>query len=281
MDVTQPTLTQEAGTDEPILEAEHLRKEFPVNQVRFFRSAQAIHAVEDASLTLYARRSLAVVGESGSGKTTIARMLARLYQPTSGTIRFRGKPVTAHAGSALQEYRKHVQLIFQDPFASLNPRHSIEHSLTCGPMTFGMSRTEARDNAFRLLKRVGLPEQAMDRYPHEFSGGQRQRIGIARALMFNPLLLIADEAVSALDVSIQAQVLQLLAELQQETRVAMLFITHDLRVASQICDQIAVMQHGRIVEFAPAYELFEAPRDPYTQTLVQAIPGWRTSSSRE
>ncbi len=246
-----------------------------------FGKTRVVHAVQGVSLTLRKGETVGIVGESGSGKSTFGRMVMKLLDSDSGRIILDGDDIVPMKESRFRAKRPYIQMVFQDPFASLNPRHSIEHSLTCGPMTFGMSRTEARDNAFRLLKRVGLPEQAMDRYPHEFSGGQRQRIGIARALMFNPLLLIADEAVSALDVSIQAQVLQLLAELQQETRVAMLFITHDLRVASQICDQIAVMQHGRIVEFAPAYELFEAPRDPYTQTLVQAIPGWRTSSSRE
>jgi len=167
-------------------------------------------------------------------------------------------------------------MIFQDPFASLNPRATIGYSLTVGPMAHGMSKQEARSEAKALLEHVGLDPSAYDRYPHEFSGGQRQRVGIARALMFKPKLLIADEAVSALDVSIQAQILQLLEKIQQETGVAMIFITHDLRVASQICDRIAVMQKGRIVEYGPPSQIFTAPRSDYTRELVAAIPGRST-----
>ncbi|NLS20075.1 ABC transporter ATP-binding protein [Rhizobium sp. P40RR-XXII] len=244
-----------------------------------FGKTSIVLAVNEVSFRLRKGETIGIVGESGSGKSTLGRMVMKLLDSDSGRIVLDGGDILPLKESQFRAKRPYIQMVFQDPFASLNPRHSIEHSLICGPMTFGMSRDEARANALRLLNRVGLPEQAMDRYPHEFSGGQRQRIGIARALMFNPVLLIADEAVSALDVSIQAQVLQLLDEIQQETHVAMLFITHDLRVASQICDNIAVMQRGRIVELAPAHELFSAPKDPYTRSLVEAIPGWRDSSS--
>lgn len=239
-----------------------------------FGKARIVKAVDGVSLTLRKGETIGVVGESGSGKSTLGRMIMKLLNSDSGQIILDGEDVVPMKDSHFRHKRPYIQMVFQDPFASLNPRHSVEHSLVCGPMSFGTSRGQARANAIRLLKRVGLPEQALERYPHEFSGGQRQRIGIARALMFNPVLLIADEAVSALDVSIQAQVLQLLDEIQQETRISMIFITHDLRVASQICDRIAVLQRGRLVELAPAHELFSAPRDPYTKSLVDAIPGW-------
>ncbi|MCL6707865.1 ABC transporter ATP-binding protein [Pseudomonas sp. R2.Fl] len=274
-----PTMRTEArapvADDVPVvLDVQDLRKTYRTGG-GLFGKARVVQAVDGVSLTLRKGETIGVVGESGSGKSTLGRMIMKLLDSDSGKIILDGEDVVPLKESRFRSKRPYIQMVFQDPFASLNPRHSVEHSLVCGPMSFGVSLGDARANALRLLKRVGLPEQALERYPHEFSGGQRQRIGIARALMFNPVLLIADEAVSALDVSIQAQVLQLLDEIQRETRISMLFITHDLRVASQICDRIAVLQRGRLVELAPAHELFSAPKDPYTRSLVEAIPGWR------
>ncbi|MFK0386392.1 ABC transporter ATP-binding protein [Agrobacterium sp. NPDC090273] len=273
-----PTMRTEARKpvrdDAPtVLDIKDLHKTYKTGG-GLFGKARTVQAVDGVSLTLRKGETIGVVGESGSGKSTLGRMIMKLLDSDSGQIILDGEDVVPLKESSFRRKRPYIQMVFQDPFASLNPRHSIEHSLVCGPMSFGTSLGEARANAVRLLKRVGLPEQVLERYPHEFSGGQRQRIGIARALMFNPVLLIADEAVSALDVSIQAQVLQLLDEIQQETRISMMFITHDLRVASQICDRIAVLQRGRLVELAPAHELFSAPKDPYTKSLVDAIPGW-------
>ncbi|HEY0122013.1 MAG TPA: ABC transporter ATP-binding protein [Rhizobium sp.] len=273
-----PTMRTEARSaireNAPIvLDIQNLSKRYTVSGGLFGKS-RSVQAVDGISLQLRKGETIGIVGESGSGKSTLGRMVMKLLEIDGGSIILDGEDVVPMPESRFRAKRPYIQMIFQDPFASLNPRHSIEHSLICGPMTFGVSLREARANARRLMKRVGMPEQTLERYPHEFSGGQRQRIGIARALMFNPLLLIADEAVSALDVSIQAQVLQLLDEIQQETRISMMFITHDLRVASQICDRIAVLQRGKLVELAPAYELFSAPKDPYTRSLVQAIPGW-------
>ncbi|UWL61884.1 ABC transporter ATP-binding protein [Brucella pseudintermedia] len=276
-----PTMRTEARRpireDAPIvLDIRNLKKSYKTGG-GLFGKARVVPAVNDISFQLRKGETLGIVGESGSGKSTLGRMVMKLLDIDSGSILFDGEDVVPMPEATFRKKRPYIQMIFQDPFASLNPRHTIEHSLICGPMTFGVSLEAARTNARRLMKRVGMPEQTLERYPHEFSGGQRQRIGIARALMFNPLLLIADEAVSALDVSIQAQVLQLLDEIQQETKISMMFITHDLRVASQICDRIAVLQRGRLVELAPSYELFSAPKDPYTQSLVEAIPGWSTS----
>lgn len=274
-----PTMRTEARSpiedDAPIvLDVINLSKRYVVSS-GLFGKARSVQAVDGISLQLRKGETLGIVGESGSGKSTLGRMVMKLLDIDGGNIILDGEDVVPMPESRFRAKRPYIQMIFQDPFASLNPRHSIEHSLICGPMTFGVSLHEARANARRLMKRVGMPEQALERYPHEFSGGQRQRIGIARALMFNPLLLIADEAVSALDVSIQAQVLQLLDEIQQETRISMMFITHDLRVASQICDRIAVLHRGKLVELAPAHMLFSTPQADYTKRLIEAIPGWR------
>jgi peptide/nickel transport system ATP-binding protein len=272
---TQSTSTQEASLGEPILEAEHLRKEFPVNQVRFFGARPAIHAVEDASLALYPRRSLAVVGESGSGKTTVARMLARLYPPTSGTIRFRGKPINAQGGSGLHEYRKHVQLIFQDPFASLNPVHSVRYHLGRVLRVHGYVEDgqEETDEILALLERVSLTPavQFIEKFPHQLSGGQRQRIAIARTLAVRPEVLLADEPVSMLDVSIRLDILNLLLRLKQE-QLAILFITHDIASARYFAEDTLVMYAGQTVEGGPTEEVTQRPKHPYTQLLLSAAP---------
>ena len=238
-----------------------------------FQKPRIVPAVNDVSFDLAPGRTLGVVGESGSGKSSLGRVLIKLLDNDGGEILFEGREIAKLSQAEFRSLRPQIQMIFQDPFASLNPRSTIGHILTVGPVAHGTSHVQAREEAMELLAHVGLDQGAFDRYPHEFSGGQRQRIGIARALMFKPKLLIADEAVSALDVSIQAQILQLLDQIQRETGVSMIFITHDLRVASQICDEIAVMQKGRIVECGPPSQIFLDPQSAYTRELVAAIPG--------
>ncbi|MBM7045749.1 MULTISPECIES: ABC transporter ATP-binding protein [Rhizobium] len=271
---------REGATDTPVvLEVQNLNKTYRSGG-GFFSKARIVHAVNDVSFSIRKGRTLGVVGESGSGKSSLGRVLLKLMNSDGGKILFDGRDIASLSDQAFRPLRPYIQMIFQDPFASLNPRHTIGRILTIGPMAHAISMQEAKAKALRLLKRVGLDEGAYDRFPHEFSGGQRQRIGIARALMFDPVLLVADEAVSALDVSIQAQILQLLAEIQQDTKVAMVFITHDLRVASQICDEVAVMYKGEIVEYGPPSQIFRAPAHAYTQRLVAAIPGgdWEASA---
>ena len=263
----------EIGADAPVvLEVEKLEKEYRLSG-SFFGKTRVVKAVDGVSFQLRQGQTLGVVGESGSGKSSLGRVLLKLLEPDAGSIRFQGRDIAGLSEEAFRPLRPYIQMIFQDPFASLNPRHTIGRILTVGPVAHGLSVTEARAKAFRLLKLVGLDEQAYDRFPHEFSGGQRQRVGIARALMFDPLVLVADEAVSALDVSIQAQILELLDRIQKETQVAMIFITHDLRVASQICDEVIVMYKGVVVERGPPTSIFRDPQHDYTRKLVSAIPG--------
>ncbi len=238
-----------------------------------FGKVREVRAVDDVSFSVVKGETVGVVGESGSGKSTLGRLVMKLIDSDAGRIVFDGQDVAPMPEAAFRSRRPRIQMVFQDPFASLNPRHTIGRILTVGPVAHGRPVAEARARATRLLDRVGLQPSAFERYPHEFSGGQRQRVGIARALMFDPLLLIADEAVSALDVSIQAQILELLDEIQREMRISMIFITHDLRVASQICDKVAVMQSGRLVEFGSVAEVLQHPRTAYTRALVDAIPG--------
>jgi peptide/nickel transport system ATP-binding protein len=271
---------REGMADTPIvLEVQNLNKTYR-STGGFFSKARTVQAVNDVSFTIRKGCTLGVVGESGSGKSSLGRVLLKLLGSDGGKILFDGRDIAALSDQEFRPLRPYIQMIFQDPFASLNPRHTIGRVLTVGPMAHGFSMHEAKAKALRLLKRVGLDEGAYDRFPHEFSGGQRQRIGIARALMFDPVLLVADEAVSALDVSIQAQILQLLTEIQRDTKVAMVFITHDLRVASQICDEVAVMYKGEIVEHGPPSQIFRAPGHAYTRRLVAAIPGsdWEASA---
>jgi peptide/nickel transport system ATP-binding protein len=218
-------------------------------------------------------RTLGIVGESGSGKSTVARCIVRLINPTSGGIRLAGREISELSRRHLQPHRKKIQIIFQDPYRSLNPRITVGESIAEGPINYGMPREEALAKARDLLELVDLPVDAISRYPHQFSGGQRQRIAIARALALDPDVLVADEAVSALDVSVQAQVLELLDEIQTRLGIALLFITHDLRVAAQICDDVAVMQHGRIVEQGPAAQVLTHPQQAYTRQLLDAAPG--------
>ncbi|BCH56351.1 dipeptide ABC transporter ATP-binding protein [Agrobacterium vitis] len=264
---------RENEADTPVvLEARNLCKTYGTSS-GFLSKGRVIKAVDDVSFTIAKGRTLGIVGESGSGKSSLGRLLVKLMNSDSGEILFGGRDIAPLSEEAFRPMRPYIQMIFQDPFASLNPRQTIGRILTVGPVAQATPIHEARTRAMRLLERVGLDAGAYDRYPHEFSGGQRQRIGIARALMFNPMLIVADEAVSALDVSIQAQILQLLTEVQQEMKLAMAFITHDLRVASQICDEIAVMYKGRIVEYGPPSQIFRNPTHDYTRQLVSAIPG--------
>jgi peptide/nickel transport system ATP-binding protein len=232
-----------------------------------------------AGVTLEIRRgeTLGIVGESGSGKSTVARCIARLIEPSAGRIVLDGEDIANLSADQLRPRRRRVQIVFQDPYRSLNPRRTVGDAIIEGPMNYGATRSDALKTASELLALVRLDARALDRYPHQFSGGQRQRICIARALAIGPDLLIADEAVSALDVSVQAQVLSLLDEIRLRLDLAMLFITHDLRVAARVCDRVAVMQQGRIVEQGPVAEVFGAPRHEYTKALFAAVPGRRWS----
>jgi peptide/nickel transport system ATP-binding protein len=241
-----------------------------------FGRGRVVHAADNVNIMVRRGETVGIVGESGSGKTTVARCVARLIEPTSGVIRIGDVDVAHLPESRLRSHRRHVQIVFQDPYRSLNPRRTVGASITEGPVNFGLSQSEAMNRASRLMALVGLSPDALDRYPHQFSGGQRQRIAIARALAMEPTLLIADEPVSALDVSVQAQVLKLLDDVRQRFDLAVLFITHDLRVAAQICDRIAVMQRGVVVEQGPTAEVFAAPKHEYTRALFEAAPGRNT-----
>jgi peptide/nickel transport system ATP-binding protein len=271
-------IPQEAASKAPILNVEGLVTTYR-SGTTLFGTQRIVRAVDGVSFDLAPGRTLGVVGESGSGKSSLGRLLIKLQDSDGGRILFEGRDIAKLSESEFRPLRPQIQMIFQDPFASLNPRSTIGQILTVGPVAHGMPYAQAREQARALLSHVGLDAGAFGRYPHEFSGGQRQRIGIARALMFKPKLLVADEAVSALDVSIQAQILKLLDQIQRETGVSMIFITHDLRVASQICDEIAVMQKGRIVEHGPPSQIFLHPQSAYTRELVAAIPGERPRST--
>ncbi|KMO15907.1 ABC transporter ATP-binding protein [Methylobacterium platani] len=238
-----------------------------------WRAKRRTAAARDVAFALHRGETLGLVGESGSGKSSVARLVMRLIEPDSGRIRLGDTDLTGLRGEPLRQARSRIQMIFQDPFASLNPRRSVGKIIADGPVAHGVPPGEAMERARRLLGLVGLDEKALERFPHEFSGGQRQRIGIARALALEPEVLVADEAVSALDVSVQAQVLALLEDLKTRLGLSMLFITHDLRVAAQICDRIAVMRQGEIVELKTAGALFANPEHPYTRALLDAVPG--------
>lgn len=251
-----------------LLEVRNLVKHFPVEN-----SDDVVQAVDNVSFDIFAGETLGLVGESGCGKSTVGRCLLRLHEPTSGEVRFEGRNIVGLPNREMQALRREMQIIFQDPYASLNPRLSIR-SIIAEPLKIHGIGTKAEQNAKveDLLARVGLDPKYADRYPHEFSGGQRQRLGIARALALNPKLIICDEPVSALDVSVQAQVVNLLQELQQEFGLTYLFISHGLAVVEHISDRVAVMYLGKIVEVCDAAELYENPLHPYTKALLSAIP---------
>src|SRR5690242_1696486 len=264
--------TARADSAEPIvLETSELGKVY--RERSFFGGLREVAAAQDVTITLRKGRTLGIVGESGSGKSTVARCIVRLINPTSGGVRLAGNEISHLSRTLLQPHRKRIQIVFQDPYRSLNPRVTVGESIAEGPINYGVPRSDALARARELLELVDLPPDAISRYPHQFSGGQRQRIAIARALALDPDVLVADEAVSALDVSVQAQVLELLDEIQKRLGIALLFITHDLRVAAQICDDVAVMQHGRIVEQGPAAEVLTHPQQAYTRALLDAAPG--------
>jgi peptide/nickel transport system ATP-binding protein len=254
-----------------VLRTEKLGKTYSGNA--FFQKARVVKAAVDVDLDIRRGETLGIVGESGSGKSTVARCIARLIDPTEGKVFLGDTEIATMSAGKLRPHRRRVQIVFQDPYRSMNPRITIGDSIIEGPMNFGLKRDEALARARKLMETVRLDPNSLDRYPHQFSGGQRQRICIARALAMEPELLIADEAVSALDVSVQKQVLELLDEIRQRLNLAVLFITHDLRVAAQICDYVAVMSKGRVVEYGSAEQVFGAPRDDYTKALFAAAPG--------
>jgi oligopeptide transport system ATP-binding protein len=256
----------------PLLEVRHLVKHF-TRRDGFLGKPTVVRAVNDVSFTVGEGETFGLVGESGSGKTTTGRCILRLIEPTAGEVLFRGENVTAFSREQLRRARRDMQIVFQDPYASLNPRMRVRQ-IVCEPLAIhgNENRHRRRQCAVEVMRAVGLDESALRRYSHEFSGGQRQRIGVARALALNPSLVIADEPVSALDVSIQAQVVNLLMELQQKLKLAYLFIAHDLRLVEHICRRTAVMYLGRIVEMADTPMLFDNPQHPYTKALLSAIP---------
>ncbi|MFK4825401.1 ABC transporter ATP-binding protein [Paenochrobactrum sp. BZR 588] len=275
-----PREAREEVTSEAVIKVRDLGMTYKVGGL--FRMKAGTRASRDVSFDLQPGKTLGIVGESGSGKTTVARSIMRLIEPTEGEIIIDGRNI-AHLGRReMKPFRQKLQVVFQDPFRSLNPRWTIEQSLTEGPLNYGVPYDEAVREAKRLLKIVSLPEDSLKRYPHQFSGGQRQRIAIARAVALRPDILVADEAVSALDVSVQAQVLDLLAELQKETGIAIIFITHDLRVAAQICDEVLVMQRGQVVEQGKAADVLGRPSHEYTRSLIEAAPGrfWDFAAGR-
>lgn len=256
-----------------LLEARHVKEWFPVRGGLLGQNTRYVKAVDDVSLTVRAGETLGVVGESGCGKSTLARVMLRLIEPTGGEVLFEGKNMTTANKAELRRMRRDIQIIFQDPYASLNPRQRVGDMLT-EPLTIhGLAKGEAaKRRVLELLELVGLPADSVRKFPHEFSGGQRQRLCIARALAVNPKLIVCDECVSALDVSIQAQIINLLMKLQRQLGIALVFVSHDLRVVRHISTHVAVMYLGRVVEYAPTEELFSNPAHPYTRALLSAVP---------
>ena len=267
-------------TQNVLLEAKNLVKEFPVSRGR---GKQTVHAVSGVNLTIYEGETLALVGESGCGKSTLGRLLIRLLPATSGEVFFQGAKITAMKEMEFAPYRRQMQIIFQDPYASLNPRMKVLDIIAEPLVTYGLAanKKELENQVMELMDLVGIPREFRNRYPHQFSGGQRQRIGIARSLALNPKFVVCDEAVSALDVSIQSQILNLLSDLREKAGLTYLFITHDLSVVKYISDRICVMYLGNMVELAPTQELFDNTMHPYTEALLSAIPVVDEEDKRE
>ena len=260
---------------EPLVEVVALSKHFPLGGKNFFgrRHGAVLRAVDQVSLRIMPGETLGLVGESGCGKSTLGRLLLRLIEPTDGNLIFNGAEITRIGGAALREVRRSMQIVFQDPYGALNPRMAVEDIIAEPLIIHGAKRgEETRQRVASMLDRVGLPARALDRFPHEFSGGQRQRIGIARALILSPRFVVCDEAVSALDVSVQAQIVNLLQDLQREMGLTYLFIAHDLSVVRHISDRVAVMYLGKVVEIAQKHAIYAAPLHPYTQALIAAVP---------
>jgi len=268
--------------NEIILSASHLHKTYRQRSGRFGFGNTAIKALDDVSIDLRAGSTLAVVGESGSGKSTLARCLLQLQPLDKGEILFQGRDLAKLSANELRRERRHLQMVFQDPFASLNPRMRVGEIVGEGLLIHNMgSPSEQRTKVLNMLKRVGLEESDMQKYPHEFSGGQRQRIGIARALVLEPKVVVCDEPVSALDVSIQAQILLLLKSLQQEMSLSYIFISHDLRVVRHIADEVAVMHNGKVVEQGKVSDIYAEPREQYTRNLLNSIPGRKHRAAQQ
>jgi oligopeptide/dipeptide ABC transporter ATP-binding protein len=261
-----------ANGGDPLVEVRSLKKYFPIRKGLLQREVGQVHAVDDVTLSVREGETLGLVGESGCGKSTLGRTIVRLLEPTDGSVIFEGRDISKLGTRALRPLRREMQMVFQDPYASLNPRQRVGSIIGTPLKIHGVERAERRQRVQELLETVGLSPEHYNRFPHEFSGGQRQRIGVARALALQPRLIVADEPVSALDVSIQSQMLNLLDDLQKELQLTYIFIAHDLGVVRHVSNRIAVMYLGKLVELSPAEELYERPIMPYTEALLSAVP---------